>query len=85
MRKDQSGIATRVAMLFESVIDKVNEVHKLDLHPVSLKDTLNCLLCVENLFWGRTRKMSGQRSWHRHSWTWFLGLAADTPLPWLVS
>ena len=40
MRMDQPGIAKKVAMLFESIIANVNQVQGLDLHPLTLRDTL---------------------------------------------
>ena len=40
MRKDQTGLATKVAKLFEVILLNVNQTHGLDQYPVTLKDTM---------------------------------------------
>ena len=41
LRTDQAGIATKVAMVFESTLAHVNLVHGLDQFPVTLRDVLS--------------------------------------------
>ena len=42
-RKDQTGLAMKVAVLFESILLCVNEAHNLDQFPLTLKHTLACM------------------------------------------
>ena len=43
MRKDQFGIATKVALLLESVIADINKLHGLDKYPLSIRNILSCM------------------------------------------
>ena len=41
LRKDQTGIAKKVARVFEAIMSRVNQVHGLDEYPLNLRDTLS--------------------------------------------